>query len=669
MGQPLAEDFWGRLQTCGLLSPDQLRVVDELRAVNGSEPLENVRSQLVSKKLLTPWQDQQLALPDGMTLKLGQYVLLNHLGTGGMSRVYLAEHARLKRRVAIKVLPVDRTEDRSYLRRFHREARAIAQLDHPNIVRAYGCDSQGELHYLVMEYVAGLDLDRLVRKSGVVDPRLAADYIRQAAVGLAHAHERGMIHRDIKPANLLLDRKQVIKILDLGLARLDRGGEESSVTLELRETVIGTVDFMAPEQAIDSHSIDARADIYSLGYTLYYLLVGKPPFPSGTLAQRLLRHQTVEPIPESELRADVPSGLIAIRERMTAKKPADRFATMSEVAAALEVWKGGSQASYSCLLARPAPPREQIRPSVEPEIGLPSEVIKPPVSAAAVVSAPQVSGPEGRTTAVPSMLTWLLIAGGLLLAGGLTAASWQSGDTVSMTEDRASPQPQWTSPSSRDDRYSTTSGTSSYTSDTWQQGQANTIPPPLPPSEGLPIAAMSDPGLPGLIISEYIEGPFHNKALEFCNASDTDVDTADYELLIRGFSSSGNAFTGNIPLRSKVLRPGETFVLTIDHTQADFPGVDADQRHARLAFNGDDALILWNRNADRAEDVFGVEGHDPGDYWSHDGVATEGQTLTRHASVRSGARNGFVPLDRLSREWVASEEGSHSLGKHELATD
>jgi serine/threonine-protein kinase len=343
MGQPLADEFWSRLQASGLLTNEQQLAVDRMRAACGDDPLEHVRAQLVQRKLLTPWQDQQLARADGMTLKLGQYILLNHLGTGGMSRVYLAEHARLKRRVAIKVLPVERTEDRSYLRRFHREARAIAQLDHPNIVRAYGCDSQGELHYLVMEYVPGMDLDRLVRKSGVVDPRLAADYIRQAAVGLAHAHERGMIHRDIKPANLLLDRKQVIKILDLGLARLDHGGEESSVTLELRETVLGTVDFMAPEQAIDSHGIDARADIYSLGYTLYYLLVGKPPFPSGTLAQRLLRHQTVEPVPEKEFRPDVPAGLIALRERMTAKKPGDRFASMNEVAAAFDAWIGNSQ--------------------------------------------------------------------------------------------------------------------------------------------------------------------------------------------------------------------------------------------------------------------------------------------------------------------------------------
>jgi hypothetical protein len=265
------------------------------------------------------------------------------------------------------------------------------------------------------------------------------------------------------------------------------------------------------------------------------------------------------------------------------------------------------------------------------------------------------------------MVTWLIIAGGLLLAGGLTAASWQSNTAPSLAEGTPSTAPPASEPphvaaKPADD-------VAPVSMDLWHQDQPEAAMPFPPTTEGLPIAAIPEQGSPGLIISEYIEGPFHNKALEFCNASDADIDTGDYELRIRGFSGAGHPFTVDIPLVSKRLRSGETFVLMIEHVQADFPGLTPDQRHARLAFNGDDTLILWNRTTDRAEDVFGVEGQDPGDFWIHEGVATEGQTLARHGSVRSGSRNGFVPLDRLSREWIASEEGTHSLGQHELATD
>ncbi len=298
---------------------------------------EEMADHLCRAELLTRWQSQKLLEGRYKGFFLGKYRLLDHLGTGGMSSVYLAEHVLMQRRVAIKVLPKHRVQDSSYLARFHREAQAAAALDHRNIVRAYDVDNDGVNHYLVMEYVEGRDLQRIVRQDGPLPAHLAADYIRQAAEGLAHAHQAGLIHRDIKPANLLVDGKGTIKVLDLGLARFT-ADEAASLTIAYDENVLGTADYLAPEQAIDSHGVDARADIYSLGCTLYFLLTGKPPFPEGSLPQRLMKHQKERPPDIRRIRPDVPEDLAAICFTMMAKKPADRYASAEQVAAVLSKW-------------------------------------------------------------------------------------------------------------------------------------------------------------------------------------------------------------------------------------------------------------------------------------------------------------------------------------------
>ncbi len=298
---------------------------------------EEMANHLCHAGLLTQWQSQKLLEGRYKGFFLGKYRLLDHLGTGGMSSVYLAEHVLMQRRVAIKVLPKHRVQDSSYLARFHREAQAAAALDHRNIVRAYDVDNDSVNHYLVMEYVEGQDLQRMVRQSGPLPFHLAADYIRQAAEGLAHAHQAGLIHRDVKPANLLVDAKGTIKVLDLGLARFT-SDEAASLTVAYDENVLGTADYLAPEQAIDSHGVDARADIYSLGCTLYFLLTGRPPFPDGTLPQRLMKHQREMPPEIRTLRPDVPADLAAICFQMMAKKPADRYALAGQVAAVLTKW-------------------------------------------------------------------------------------------------------------------------------------------------------------------------------------------------------------------------------------------------------------------------------------------------------------------------------------------
>jgi serine/threonine protein kinase len=341
MAKPKVDSFLDLVRRSTLVERDQLnRALLELKKQHNDAPIndtELVANYLVETGLLTRWQCDKILEGRHKGFFLGKYKLLDHLGTGGMSSVYLAEHVLMQRRVAIKVLPKNRVDDTSYLQRFHREAQAAAALDHRNIVRAYDVDNDGDVHYLVMEYVEGHDLQVTVKENGPLDYHLAADYIRQAATGLAHAHAAGLIHRDIKPANLLVDRNNVVKVLDLGLARFTED-DKASLTVAYDENVLGTADYLAPEQAIDSHGVDARADIYSLGCSLYFLLTGQPPFPDGTLPQRLMMHQKSPPPDIHERRPDAPQDLIDICLKMMAKKPANRYASAAEVADALGQW-------------------------------------------------------------------------------------------------------------------------------------------------------------------------------------------------------------------------------------------------------------------------------------------------------------------------------------------
>jgi serine/threonine protein kinase len=292
---------------------------------------------LVEEGLVTTWHTEKLLEGKYKGFFLGKYRLLGHLGTGGMSSVYLAEHVLMQRRVAIKVLPKSRVDDSSYLGRFRLEAKAAAQLDHPNIVRAYDIDDEKGTHYLVMEYVPGRDLQQIVKEDGLPTLDKAINYIAQAAEGLEHAHENGLIHRDIKPANLLVDQKGVVKILDMGLARFDND-DAASLTIAHEENVLGTADYLSPEQARNSHEVDARADIYSLGCTLYFLLTGHAPFPEGTLAQRIAKHQTEMPEDVRNDRPDCPTSLVNICKKMMLKKPENRFQNAREVANVLHHW-------------------------------------------------------------------------------------------------------------------------------------------------------------------------------------------------------------------------------------------------------------------------------------------------------------------------------------------
>ncbi len=321
----------------------------------------------VASGRLTNWQAAKLQDGRHKGFFLGSYRLMSRLGAGGMSTVYLAEHVHMRQLRALKVLPRHRVGDSSYLERFYREARAAAALDHINVVHAYdvGCDAG--THYLVMEYVEGSDLQKVVARRGVLSYESTADVIRQTAEGLAHAHKAGVIHRDIKPANLLLDPSGIVKILDMGLARhtAEESERQASLTQLHDENVIGTTNYLAPEQALHSHSADARSDLYSLGCTMYYVLTGLPPFSTGTVAERLMAHIHHKPEPVATHRPNVPESLAQICMKLLEKKPDDRYQSAEELAAALKAWRkdwlaqGGAESSSGVHVSVPYVSAEQ----------------------------------------------------------------------------------------------------------------------------------------------------------------------------------------------------------------------------------------------------------------------------------------------------------------------
>jgi serine/threonine-protein kinase len=333
------EEFLRNLDDSGLFSPEELR--SALAALPNPQEADGdtLAARLIGAGKLTLFQAKAVRERRFEELTIGNYQVLDRLGQGGMGTVYKALHRRMKRVVAIKVLSKSADQSDKFVQRFQREVEAVARLSHPNIVLAHDADEASVGHFLVMEFVDGQDLASIVQQRGPLPISEAVECTVQAGRALDYAHKQGIIHRDIKPANLMRDVSGVVKVADLGLARfsdqLEANAKEMSA-LTQAGTIMGTADFMSPEQAMGATDIDHRTDIYSLGCTLHYLLLGRPPYEGPTLMAILLKHREGAIPSLCAARAEVPPALDQVFQRMAAKKPADRFATMAEAVQALE---------------------------------------------------------------------------------------------------------------------------------------------------------------------------------------------------------------------------------------------------------------------------------------------------------------------------------------------
>lgn len=344
-----------------ILEPAQMHELPDLRS-----RLPHPRAlakELIEREWLTAYQANQIFLGHADDLVIAHYICLNKIGEGGMGQVFKARQRPLNRVVALKVLRRECLDNAKTVKRFQREIRAVGQLQHPHIVRAIDAEESGGLRYIAMEYIDGVDLARMVKRQGPLSIDAAVDYMRQAALALQHAHESGIVHRDIKPANFIVAndggrprhpkfRWGMVKLLDLGLARNSDPGEAQ---LTLMGTVMGTPDFIAPEQALNPHTCDVRADLYSLGCTFFYLIGGRIPFPRGGVTEKLIAHQSEVPEPLAAVRHArltqesaktgkrfddafhvVPADVEAVVRKLMAKRPEDRFRSGDELAHALE---------------------------------------------------------------------------------------------------------------------------------------------------------------------------------------------------------------------------------------------------------------------------------------------------------------------------------------------
>lgn len=366
-----AEQFIENVVTSGLLDREELtRALDGLTITDRAKP---IARHLVDTGKLTRFQAQKLLSGRTDGFILGQYRVLEELGRGGMGRVYKAVHQTMGRFVALKLLAPDLTKTDRAKELFQREVKAAARLNHPNIVTAYDANQAGDRFFLVMEYVDGPNLSQLVREQGPLPVEQACEYIRQVAVGLDYAHDMGLIHRDVKPSNLLVQQTTAgpqVKILDFGLA-LVRGGDVATgeSVPGAANTVLGTPDYVSPEQARNQFKVDGRSDLYSLGCTFYFLLTGEPPFVGGTALEKMVRHTSDAPVSVQTKRPEVPEPVAAVVHKLLAKNPKWRYQKAGELAADLAAFLGGKRLDWSAPARPPAPPKRRSDPAVSLSTG------------------------------------------------------------------------------------------------------------------------------------------------------------------------------------------------------------------------------------------------------------------------------------------------------------
>lgn len=399
-GMPLTvEQFITRLSSSKLMGAAEIQQFLESQGETGqTSDVHDLARRLVQQEILTMFQANALITGKTQKLVLGGYILVDRIGCGAMGEVFRAYHRETQQRAALKVLPSKAMTSQETVQRFHREMTIAAKLTHANIVACLGSGEDEGTHYIALEYVDGADLSKVIKAQSTLAVAKAADIILQAAKGLEHAHQRGVIHRDIKPSNLMLDNNGIVKVLDLGLARM----LESGVTpLTHSGNVMGTIDYMAPEQAFDSKHADHRADIYGLGCTFYFLLTGKPVYEAPTLIRKALAHRD-NPIPSlREISTQVTENIDMVFQKMVAKTPRERFQSMGEVVVALE----------ACGVRATKPPPKSAEKALgklaDKALGKPAEKAagKPPEPAAKSMMASSLgkASSEPKTPGPPSM--------------------------------------------------------------------------------------------------------------------------------------------------------------------------------------------------------------------------------------------------------------------------
>jgi serine/threonine protein kinase len=380
------------IRSSGVLG-DRLLAEIKTKVLQGDYPLDStaLADRLVRDNVLTAFQAKRVLSNRPQGLVVGRYIILDRVGSGSMGRVYRAHHVMMDRVVALKIIAPEISSNERVVARFQREMKLVGRLDHPNVVRAFDADQINRVLYIVMEYVAGLSLGERLKTKGPIPAAEMVDYAAQAALGLAHAHDQGIVHRDIKPSNILLNEDRRIKILDLGLGVLMEA--DAAATFATADGIaVGTVDYMSPEQAC-GREVDGRSDLYGLGCSMYHLMTGKLPFPGDSPIERLGKRISGRHTPITEYLPEMPASFVRVLDKMLAHKPHERYATAGEAAAALQA------------LIRP----KSTRPAAAPASATaPAAVPKAPdAGGAALAKAPAVPAPPASILKIyPTYPVW-----------------------------------------------------------------------------------------------------------------------------------------------------------------------------------------------------------------------------------------------------------------------
>jgi len=360
---PVPFDLLPVIREAGALTDRQFAEL-KAKVLAGDYPAEStaLAARLVRDDVLTDYQVKRFLAGKSHGLVVGRYVIVDRLGSGSMGRVYKAHHQMMDRYVALKIIAPEIATNEKVVARFQREMKLVGRLNHPNVVRAYDADRIGKVLYIVMEYAQGRSLTEILR-GGVIPPLEMADYAAQAALGLGHAHDQGVVHRDVKPSNIIVTDDRQVKVLDLGLGVLMEA--DSSTSFATADGVaVGTIDYMSPEQAL-GREVDGRSDLFSLGCATYHLITGRLPYPGDTPIDRMGKRLGGKPVSIGEVRPDTPAGLVRVMDKLLAHKPADRFQTAAEAAEALQALT--RPRPRSARPAEPAPPSAPVVVHVEPE--------------------------------------------------------------------------------------------------------------------------------------------------------------------------------------------------------------------------------------------------------------------------------------------------------------